>query len=400
MTDAGHDPHGAHGRPRLLLLTPDFPPEAGGIQVMAHRLAAGIERFQTRTLALDSVGAEAFDAAGGLAVRRIGARGAPRAQRNVLLNLRAVREASRFRPQVTLSMHMVASPAAVLVRRGLGAPFVQYFHAKEIPARPRLTAFAADRADAVIAVSAYCAELIAAAGAHPADLRLIPPGVDLPAQADGQREPRPTIVTVARMEDRYKGHDVMAQALGLVKARIADVQWVVLGDGSLRAEIEAQVRAAGVAEAVHFLGAVSDSERDRWLARGHVLAMPSRLPGPGRAGEGFGIAFMEAAAHGTPVVAGNVGGALDSVADGESGLLVDPHDPSAVAAAIVELLSDGELARRMGAAAAARARAYAWPLIVARVEEVLLEQLGPSARTGAGPGAGLGSVTRGLRRAA
>jgi glycosyltransferase involved in cell wall biosynthesis len=105
---------------------------------------------------------------------------------------------------------------------------------------------------------------------------------------------------------------------------------------------------------------------------------------------------MEAAAHGTPVVAGNVGGALDSVADGESGLLVDPSDPSAVAAAIVELLSDGALARRMGAAAAARARSYSWPLIIARVEQVLLEQLAPSVSRRAG----LRRMTRGSRRAA
>jgi phosphatidylinositol alpha-1,6-mannosyltransferase len=130
-----------------------------------------------------------------------------------------------------------------------------------------------------------------------------------------------------------------------------------------------------VSDAIRFLGAISDVQRDAWLARTSLLAMPSRLPAGRFAGEGFGIAYLEAAAHGKPVVAGNVGGALDAVVDGETGLLVDPLDPVAVAEAIVTLLDDGELARRMGAAGQSRARSYAWPLVVERVERLLLELL-------------------------
>ena len=83
-------------------------------------------------------------------------------------------------------------------------------------------------------------------------------------------------------------------------------------------------------------------------ARAQLLAMPSRLPAGGFAGEGFGIVYLEAGAYGKPVVAGNVGGALDAVRDGETGLLVDPLDPLAVAEAIATLLSDRELAGRLG----------------------------------------------------
>jgi phosphatidylinositol alpha-1,6-mannosyltransferase len=101
--------------------------------------------------------------------------------------------------------------------------------------------------------------------------------------------------------------------------------------------------------------------------------MPSRLPGGGFAGAGFGIAYLEAAARGVPALAGNAGGAVDAVIDGETGLLVDPTDPAAVAAGLVRLLGDRELARRLGAAAAARAQAFAWPVICARVEALLLE---------------------------
>jgi phosphatidylinositol alpha-1,6-mannosyltransferase len=104
--------------------------------------------------------------------------------------------------------------------------------------------------------------------------------------------------------------------------------------------------------------------------------MPSRLPAGEFAGEGFGIVYLEAAAYGKPVVAGNVGGAVDAVLDDETGLLVDPLDPLAVAEAITRLLQDGELARRLGGAGQARAQLYAWPKVVERVEALLLAQLG------------------------
>jgi phosphatidylinositol alpha-1,6-mannosyltransferase len=199
--------------------------------------------------------------------------------------------------------------------------------------------------------------------------------VELPAVGGRERAERPTIVTVARLRDRYKGHDVLIEALAPIREQVPEAELVVIGDGPLRDELEQLAHTAGVGGAVRFLGAVSDEERNRWLRRAHLFAMPSRLPDDGRAGEGFGIVYMEAAAYGLPVVAGNVAGALDAVADGETGLLVDPTDPCAVAAAIARLLLDGELAQRLGRAGAARAEGFAWPLIAARVEEVLMEQL-------------------------
>jgi phosphatidyl-myo-inositol dimannoside synthase len=362
-------------KPKLAILTPDFPPAPGGIQLMAHRFAAGITSFQTRVLTLDAPGADAFDRDSGCAVRRVGASALPRGARGALLNGIACADALSFRPDVTLCIHIVTSPAAAAIRALLGTPNVQVFHAEEIGARPKLAAFAVRHADEVIAVSAYTAGLIADTGARPASLRLISPGVDIPSEASPEPVDRPTFVTVARLEERYKGHDVLVRALALVRAKIPDVQWVVVGDGSLRPGIEALARSYDVLDSIRFLGAVSDDERNLWLRRAHLLAMPSRLPAGGFAGEGFGIAFLEAGAYGKPVVAGNVGGAIDSVSDGESGLLVDPLDPVAVAEAITRLLEEPELAARLGAAAQRRAQGFAWPVIVERLEAVLHEQL-------------------------
>lgn len=359
-------------RPRLLILTPDFPPAPGGIQVVAHRLAGGIERFDVEVVAPDAPGSQAFDAAAGVPVHRV--RGGPRLRGagNALLNAAALARALRAHPDVVLSCHIVTSPAASAIRRQLGGRTAQYFHAEEVGAKPRLAAFAARNADVSIAVSDYTAGLIAATGAIGASVSVIGNGTDIPSDPKPLSASRPTVVTVARMEERYKGHDVMIRAFSLVLAKLPQAQWVVIGDGSLRPGLEQLARSYGVASSVRFLGTVPDDQRDSWLRRAQLLAMPSRLPAGDFAGEGFGIAYLEAGAFGKPVVAGNVGGAVDAVLDGETGLLVNPTDPLAVSEAIVRLLLEPELARRLGSAAQARAQAYAWPRVVRRVEERLL----------------------------
>src|SRR5665213_1577716 len=361
-------------RPRLLVLTPDFPPARGGIQVLTHRMAAGLTGLDTRVLAFDEPGAASFDAGGRLDTRRLRVDNRLGAGRIAALNAAAAIEARRFRPDVTLSAHIVTSPAAALIGRVVGARTVQYFHANEIGGKPRLAAFAANRADVVIAVSSYTASLIRASGAEPSDLRLSPPGVDIPEAVAPESAERPTVLSIARLKDSYKGHDVLIRALADVRTRVPDVELVVIGDGPLRGELERLAGSVGVAETVRFVGAVSDEDRDRWLRRADVFAMPNRLPGAPLAGEGFGIVYLEAAAYGKPVLAGNVAGALDAVADGETGLLVDPEDPTAVAGALTTLLLDRELAARLGRAGAERAKSFAWPLIVARLESVLQEQ--------------------------
>src|SRR5439155_18622394 len=113
-----------------------------------------------------------------------------------------------------------------------------------------------------------------------------------------------------------------------------------IGAGPRREQFERFADIYGVDINVHFLGQVTNQERDTWLERAHVFAMPSRVPGGGLGGEGFGIVYMEASWHGLPVVAGNVGGAVDAVVDGETGLLVDANDPVAVSDAVTRLLGD------------------------------------------------------------
>jgi phosphatidyl-myo-inositol dimannoside synthase len=362
------------GPRRLLVVSPDFPPSQGGIQRLLLRLVELMPRFETRVVAREAPGSSEWDAASALDVRRAPpVLGSNRAAL-LRLNAIAVSELRRFRPDVVLAGHVWAGSTVVLARARWRVPSVLYLHADEVTAHPALSRVALRASEASVAVSRHTRGLALRYGADPERIRLIPPGVDVPNGAAPERDPSasPTVVTVARLEDRYKGHDVLLRSVALMKERLPSVRWLVVGDGPLRPELERLAARLGVAEHVHFLGAVSDAERDAVLRRADVFAMPSRLPRSG-GGEGFGIAYLEAASHGTPVVAGNVAGALDAVVDGETGFLVDPEDPGAVAEALVRLLTDPALARRMGEAGAARARDFSWRAVARRVEAVLVE---------------------------
>jgi phosphatidylinositol alpha-1,6-mannosyltransferase len=364
---------------RTLLLTPVFPPSSGGIQVLAHRLATHATGLSWRVVTLASPGAAEFDRAAGLDVRRAPMLPGPRPFSTLALNGAALAAARRFRPQAVLSAHLAVSPAAAALKRVLGIPVVQYFHAEEIGPRPWLARFAASSADLNIAVSRYTRDLVVDAGGPPDRIRLVHNGVDPPPAGAGSlvetaSAERPTVLTVSRIEERYKGHDVMVRAMAAVRARVPDAQWVVVGDGCLRPGVERLARSTlADPAAIRFLGRVEDSERDAWLRRADVFAMPSRLPAGRFAGEGFGIAYLEAGANRLPVVAGAVGGALDAVVDGETGILVDPSDHTAVAAALIELLSDPERRRQMGAAGARRAESLSWSRAAGAVEALVRE---------------------------
>jgi phosphatidylinositol alpha-1,6-mannosyltransferase len=357
---------------RVLAITPDFPPAVGGIQTVMAEVLRHAEGLAPRVLTLRHDEAEEFDRRLRFTVRRTGA--GPFGYRAAVarLNAAAIWQAARFRPAVVLSGHVVTAPAAAVIKRLLRVPVVQYLYGYEATARRGLTSFAVRQADLCIAISGYTRDLAVSAGAPPDRVHVIPVGAsvgEIQPRPEGERAP--TLLTVGRLNEPYKGHDVMLRALPLVIAAVPEARWVVVGDGPLRAELETRAASYGLRDRVRFAGQVPDAERDEWFRRADVFVMPARTPANG-AGEGFGIVFLEANLHGLPVVAGRVGGALDAVIDEVTGVLVDPTDHVAVADAVSDLLRDPDRARSLGAAGAERARQdFRWRAIAAQVETAL-----------------------------
>jgi glycosyltransferase involved in cell wall biosynthesis len=217
-----------------------------------------------------------------------------------------------------------------------GKPFVLTLHGTDVELADRLPAFARlvlRRARVVVAVSSAIAERARKHGAD--DVRVIPNGVD--ARPAGEEAEPPFVLYAGRLSKEKGVLELAEAARGL--------PLVVVGDGPLRGRLPGA------------RGFVSRDELERLFSSAAVVACPSRR-------EGFGVTCLEAMAHGKPVVASAVGGLLDLVVEGETGLLVQPRDTQALRGALQRLLGDEELRRRLGTAAQTRARErFSWDTV-------------------------------------
>lgn len=165
------------------------------------------------------------------------------------------------------------------------------------------------------------------------------------------REPAALIVGRMWSVERGKGHDELIAAWPKVRARAPAAELWVVGAGDDRPRLEAEARKAGVADAVRFLGRVSDAELGALYRRASVFAMPSRQ-------EGFGLVYAEAMWHGLPCIGSTADAASQVIAEGETGCLVPYGDVAAIERAVGALLTDPDAAARMGEAGRRRAREH------------------------------------------
>lgn len=158
---------------------------------------------------------------------------------------------------------------------------------------------------------------------------------------------RPVVVCVSRMVAR-KGQDVLVRSLPLIQRQVPGAALLLVGDGPHRTAVERLVRERDLHGDVVFAGRVPWHETAAYYDAGDVFAMPTRTRLLGLEPEALGICYLEAAATGLPVVAGDSGGAPDAVLDGENGFVVDGRDVEQVAARCSQLLLDRELSAQFG----------------------------------------------------
>jgi phosphatidylinositol alpha-1,6-mannosyltransferase len=159
------------------------------------------------------------------------------------------------------------------------------------------------------------------------------------------------VLGLSRLVPR-KGFDVLIDA---VAGLDADVQLAIGGAGRDAARLERRAAARGITARCTFLGRVPDADLPALYGCADIFAMLCRERWAGLEAEGFGIVFVEAAACGVPSVAGRSGGSHEAVIDGETGLVVDPHDAAGVRAALQRLLDNDTVRTRLGRAARTRA---------------------------------------------
>jgi phosphatidylinositol alpha-1,6-mannosyltransferase len=281
----------------------------------------------------------------------------------------------RFRARVVcigdlISLGWMAWP----LRYALGLKVIFYIHGEETSVEDagfffRLRRSSLGRAHAVIAVSGFTRDLLVTRmGVAQAKILVLSNGVDLDRFRPGPVDAatieavgaagRRVILGVGRLIER-KGFDKLIEAMPAVLAKVPDARCLIAGEGPLRSELERRIHAAKLSGAVTLLGPVDDHTLVALYRIAEIFAMPNRTTAAGDT-EGFGLVFLEANACGAPAVAGRAGGAVEAVADGCNGLLVDGESHHEIAAALIRLLTDAPLYARLSAGARAKAAANGW----------------------------------------
>jgi len=155
------------------------------------------------------------------------------------------------------------------------------------------------------------------------------------------------IVSVGRLVHR-KGQDVLIEAMPAIIKEVPEAHILMIGEGPYRSYLENRVKALGLQERITFIGRIQYADLPKHICAGDLFAMPSRSRLAGLEVEGLGIVYLEASACGLPVIAGDSGGAPDAVLEGETGLVVDGTSKADVAAAVIELLQDADRSKAMG----------------------------------------------------
>jgi glycosyltransferase involved in cell wall biosynthesis len=261
--------------------------------------------------------------------------------------------AARLRGQGIDGLHgyFAHEPAevAAAAARGLGVPYGFSVHARD--ARKVAPSALAERAEAAACVIACNADVTAEVAAGDGRVHVIPHGVDLerfrPSTATNGPDLR--LLAVGRLVEK-KGFGVLVEALGHVRVPF---RLRLVGDGPERERLADAVRSSGLGDRVELLDGRTHGELPREYTTADVVVVPSVAD---RSGDRDGLpnVVLEAMACGRPVVASAVGAIGTAVADGETGLLVPPDDPGALAAALERLASAPMQRKRLGAAGRAR----------------------------------------------
>ncbi|MFP5020594.1 glycosyltransferase family 4 protein [Pseudonocardia phyllosphaerae] len=369
---------------RTLLVTNDFPPRPGGIQHYLHALARALPDGELAVYApawrpgpvADAVSDAVLDVASDAVFD--GAQPFPVHRHPSSLMLptpdvaRRAAELARHHDATTVWFG-AAAPLALLGpylrrRAGIGR-VVASTHGHEVGwsmlpgARQALRRIGTD-ADVITTVSGWTRSRLGAAFGPDAVLEPLPPPVDTtrfapdPAARAAIRAryglgEAPVVACVSRLVPR-KGQDTLVAALPRIRERVPGARLLLVGGGPYRDRLQRLARRAGVADAVVVTGGVPDGELAAHHAAGDVFALPCRTHLRGLDVEGLGIALLEAAASGLPVVAGDSGGAPETVEDGVTGHVVDGRDVEAVAGRVAGLLADPARAQAMGRAGRAR----------------------------------------------
>jgi glycosyltransferase involved in cell wall biosynthesis len=366
---------------KILVTAPYFAPRTGGLETYVRHLAQGLRATGAEVVVVcgDDVPAVRRDELDGLVVYRL-----PiwRTVSNTPVNLTwpwLLRRIIRAERPAVVNAHapvvFMVDATALAVGR---LPFVVTYHAATLdkPGSPALRLVTAayqvvqrltlGRADAVVAVSTYVQQALGRwAGKTHVVSNAVPAVAAGPPETTGDGL---AFVASLQRTHSWKGLDLLLDALVRYRERHSGAPALtVIGEGDDRPRYERRVAELGLAGAVRFTGQLSPAERDTVLRTVRAL-----VACPTTANDAFPTVLLDAWAQGIPVVATAIGALPSLVDDGTTGVLARAGDADDLVRALHELLSDGDLARKLGENGRQRvAQEFTWPVQVRRMTDLL-----------------------------
>jgi phosphatidylinositol alpha-1,6-mannosyltransferase len=351
---------------RILCITNDFGPRAGGIETFVHGLIERLPHGSVTVYTSSQSGSEDFDR---VWLERFGVCVIRDKSKILLPSPRVLRNTQKLVREEGIERIFfgAAAPLGLLshgLRRAGAIRLVALTHGHEVwwakvwPFKSLLRRIGSGL-DVMTYLGEYTRSVIGGALKPESRNAMVhlAPGIDtehFSPQGDVTElkkrldlQGKRVIVSVGRLVHR-KGQDTLVEAMPKVVSEFPDAHLLFVGVGPHLEYIHKRAIQLGVLSNISFLGRVPYEEIPQYISLGEIFAMPSRSRLAGLEVEGLGIVYLEASACGLPVVGGKSGGAPDALLEGETGFAVDGRNPSDVADAILRLLRDPQLASAMG----------------------------------------------------
>jgi len=383
---------------RVIIVTPDLPPDGGGIGKYTDLLARGLVESGDSVLVVKGDFGKstddrnpAYEVVHAKKGRLVGAR--------MLLNSTMLAGLARERKcdAIICTNWNTLGAEALLLRRTTGIPYFVVVHAMELVTggsdlRDRFRKCMMMKvllgSSGIIAVSRFTKKLLVDLGLEEEKVEVVHNGIDLEAARMSAGAQRPgtrgkgvkTILTVSRIE-RYKGIDRFIRLVPEIERRAGRVVYVVVGDGPFRSELERIVEDSGLSDRVILAGRVSDERLVEYYRRADLFVLPTieewdAATGKLISAEGFGLVLAEASSFGIPVVASRSGGTVEVVEDGVTGFLVEPEDDERMVRTVTSVLLDPALSTRLGEAGRKKAfEQFDYRNMIIRIRGIIEETL-------------------------
>ena len=233
------------------------------------------------------------------------------------------------------------------------------------------------RADVIISPSEYFIDESRVLGKYRDKIIVIPNGVNVDEFDFGHSKKECRERLALPLDDEiilflgtlspHKGPDVLLRAMPKIIKEVPDAKLVFVGSGGMREELERLSKKLGIEKNVKFVGFVEERMKPFYYKAADVFCLPSVMKH-----ESFGIVNLEAMACGVPIVASKIGGVPDVVKDGKNGLLIPPRNSEALADAIIYLLENYDIRKKMGKNGRKKVEDYSWERIAEETGKVYL----------------------------